>query len=259
MASFLLNSSPQRHFAYQMGNGFMTATARQTSEDKVMPLKLTAPSRPGVDKPTTGKASRENLLQLWSKLVDLHMFNDNVKQERLRNFMMIEAVVMIGFTVALAELFAVPNLGGELVFIVLSFTLCVMGFMLARRTENMDQRSSHYVRTIKNQLRHVETQLKPMMDGDMLPYEGQFKVLNEHSLQLDVKGIYSELTPRSNGRLIHSRAASHHERLVIRATGYAWAAAFFCVLITATVMLTPALHIGMEDLSRQAMHASPLK
>jgi hypothetical protein len=234
----------------------MAATARKTPDDKVTPLKLTAVKGP--IKTTTGKPTKDNLLQMWGKLVDLHMFNDNVKQERLRNFMMIEAVIMLGFTIALAQLFAAPNLGGELVFIVLSFTLCVMGFMLARRTENMDQRNAHYVRTIKNQLRHVETQLKPMMDNDMLPYEGQFKVLNQHTLQLDVNGNYSELTPKAlksgNGRLIHSHAATHHERLVIRATGYAWAAAFFCVIITATVMLTPALHIGMERLSQETMH-----
>ncbi|HVZ28964.1 MAG TPA: hypothetical protein VG839_01130 [Asticcacaulis sp.] len=233
----------------------MVATARKTPDDKVTPLKLTAVKTPA--KSTTGKATKDNLLQMWSKLVDLHMFNDNVKQERLRNFMMIEAVIMLGFTVALAELFAVPNLGGELVFIVLSFTLCIMGFMLARRTEHMDMRTSHYVRTIKNQLHHVENQLKPMMDGDMLPYEGQFKVLNEHTLQLDVKGNYSELTPKdikTRGRLIQSHAAGFHERLVIRATGYVWAAAFFCVIITGTVMLTPALHIGMERLSQEVMH-----
>lgn len=227
----------------------MVATARKTPDDKVTPLKLTVK---GPVKTTTSKATKDNLLQMWGKLVDLHMFNDNVKQERLRNFMMIEAVIMIGFTVALAELFTVPNIGGELVFIVLAFTLCIMGFMLARRTEHMDQRTSHYVRTIKNQLRHVETQLKPMLDNDMLPYEGQFKVLNQHTLQLDVNGNYSELKP-GNGRLIHSHAATYHERLVIRATGYAWAAAFFCVIVTATVMLTPPLHIGMERLSQETM------
>lgn len=234
----------------------MSSTARKTPDDKVTPLKLTV--KGPLKAPVSGKASKENLLQVWEKLVDLHIFNDDVKQERLRSFMLIEAIIMIGFTMTLTQLFATGSIGGELVFIVLGFTLCIMGFVLARRTESMDQRNGHYVRTIKNQLRHVEAQLKPMLTGiDMLPYEGQFKVLNQHSLQLDPTGHYTELSPKArktSARRLAQQAATHHERLVIRACAYAWMAAFVCMVVTATFMLTPSLHLGMDHLSARMIH-----
>jgi hypothetical protein len=142
-------------------------------------------------------------LMMWSKLVDLHVFHDNLKQERLRRFMPFQLGLMAGFALSVMQLiaptypFSVPDVGYRIIWFTFALGFCYMGFNYARRTMAIDTRNAEYARTIKNQLRHFEQRLKPLFgDIDFMPYEGQFKVLNEHSVHLDSNGDY--LIPRSS-------------------------------------------------------------
>lgn len=199
--------------------------------------------------------SADTLIELWKKLVDLHIFHDSLKQQRLRYFLIVQTALLAGFALVIEQSFSARRLCAQLVFIAVALGASFLGQMLARRTELMDKRTADYVRTVKNQLRNIEHRLKAQVPQlKVMPYEGQFKVLNEHSLTLDASGHYADMQKTANQQkhftISAEHPATHHERHMIRSLRLVWIVAAGLTVIVAIMQVLPYLSVSPHLLFR---------
>jgi hypothetical protein len=190
--------------------------------------------------------SADTLIELWKKLVDLHIFHDDLKQQRLRFFLMVEVALLAGFALVVEQAFSADRFSAKLAFVVMAFGATFVGQTLARRTEAMDKRTADYVRTVKNQLRNIELRLKTQVPQlHLMPYEGQYKVLNERSLTLDANGHYEDLVKVANSQKNFSISAEHpasfHERRLIRTLSLVWGLGTLMTACAAITLILPYL------------------
>jgi hypothetical protein len=190
--------------------------------------------------------SGDTLIEIWKKLVDLHIFHDDLKQQRLRFFLMVQVALLAGFALVLEQAYAAERFSAKIVFVVMALGATLIGLMLARRTEAMDKRTADYVRTVKNQLRNIELRLKAQVPQlKVLPYEGQFMVLNERSLTLDASGHYQDMAKVANQQKHFSISAEHpatfHERHLIRSLSLVWRVGAVLTLGVSLTLILPYL------------------
>jgi hypothetical protein len=188
----------------------------------------------------------DTLIELWKKLVDLHIFHDDLKQQRLRFFLMVQVALLAGFALVIEQAFSADRFSAKLAFVVMAFGATFVGQTLARRTEAMDKRTADYVRTVKNQLRNIELRLKAHVPQlHLMPYEGQYKVLNERSLTLDANGHYEDLAKVANQQKYFSISAEHpasfHERRLIRTISLVWGLGTVMTVCAAVTLILPYL------------------
>ncbi|ESQ89456.1 hypothetical protein [Asticcacaulis benevestitus] len=197
--------------------------------------------------------SNDNILKLWEKLVEMRMFHDGTNQQRLRNFMVVEAAIMLAFVLVLVQVFDNRLILPQFVFLVLGSALCVMGFLLARRTARLDLYSQRHLQSIKRQLSALDAKLKPILAELDITQSDGVRYRRRRSQKASVSGFLIRSLRRQLRHTFIGRHKIRADRLLIRATSLAWLVAFLCMLGVLTVMMTPDLNVAMIKLSGHAI------
>jgi len=177
------------------------------------------------------KTPTEAYIRIWEKLVDIHIFHETLKQQRLRHF--ITAQLALGAGWAIATRAALEGGGFEILILqVMALLAAISGFIYACKMKIMNKRASDYVKAIKNQLQDIERILKPTLPGLLLlPYQGQYAALNEGTHKLSPNGY--EKANDNNGPVSKQNLASAQEDCIISVMKWTWAV----LAILSTVIL----------------------
>jgi len=193
----------------------------------------------------------EDTIKIWEKLLELKMFHDGTHQERLKNFMLIEATIMIGFVVVLGQVFVSRLILPQFVFLVLGSCLCIMGFLLARRTSALDKRTERNVVHLNHKIHDLEAMLPTVQAAAKRHHpQANARVRRKHQGRSFLSRLLHLGVHRGRKHLLK---IGRPDRLLIRATALAWAVAFLCMVGVMLVMLTPDWNVAMIKLSQHAV------
>jgi hypothetical protein len=182
--------------------------------------------------------SADILLRIWEKLADLQVFHDELRQERLKHFFPMQIALAGAFAISIQQFLTAGSATQKIAFCFFAFGAWFLGERFTRTTQALNARATEYVMTVKNQLQHVEHLLGPhISEMDFLPYEGQYKVLNERSLVLNASGAYVSVNDKDRPSSQDRSRAATSEADFLSTIRYAWLFAL-CALIALAIRTT---------------------
>lgn len=165
----------------------------------------------------------ELYLRIWEKLVDLHIFHDELRQERLKHFYPIQIALVGGVGLSIQQCLTQGELTGRIAFWIFALSLSFLGARFTRTMKSMNARAAEYVTTIKRQLHQIENFIVTRApEVSPLPYQGQFRVLNQRSMLITDNGIYEEVPPAQRRLNLQTLPASTSEGFLINTLNWGW-------------------------------------
>ncbi|MGD9713207.1 MAG: hypothetical protein AB7V46_14205 [Thermomicrobiales bacterium] len=173
----------------------------------------------------------ERYLKIWEKLVELDIFHQTLKQQRLAHFIPIQLALGAAYGLCLDKaLILEPTLSRSLVaWTVLGIGVAFFAFRHSRATLSMDQRAQQYVMTVKNEARGIEFAIRHHFrrsipqgpckpKAAMLPYTHMFWYLSPVA--------YRAEAAIAKGETLHATAdegtASRTEERLISSVSFVW-------------------------------------
>ena len=169
------------------------------------------------------------LVEEWKKNVDLHIHHDNLKQQRFRHFITIQAFMFLLLGASIRE-----NANKASVFIgVLSVLAPIIAERLCLLSLRLDKRAKAFTQTVKQNLRFIENKIwhksrQPIFET----YSLQFQILyigkarfKNNPQTLDVPEVV-----RSDEKELMTASAT--EEQILGLFIWFWRAAFFISLLS---------------------------
>lgn len=177
------------------------------------------------------QSTQNRYLEMWKVCVDLHIFHDNLKQERAKRFTTVQIALGAGFGWSMSNIPTEVNLVRLFVMSGAALTAAAAGFYYSWMMISLDKRAAEYVRTVKNQIQNVELALERSFPKiQYLPYRGQYLVLVCGTHELSKEGKYAvRKTKPPKTHFAHSR-----ELMILAAVRFGWGSALLglCVVFS---------------------------
>ena len=170
----------------------------------------------------------DRIVREWQSNVLLYIHHDNLKQERIRHFLSIQAALLAFVGVAI-KLASEPLAGRmfQVTFLSFGIGISVMAGALTAAWTAMDERARKFILFERKRLRELENEWAVLFDdqsGGLNTYRGLASVLETPRLGAEFDGIGHKERTRVLGRYIADyaglenpgRAASGLERIALR-------------------------------------------